>query len=37
VSDAFATKNRVNADAIWNGSFLPSAKELNILPAPSKK
>jgi NitT/TauT family transport system substrate-binding protein len=37
VSDAFATKTRVNADAIWNGSFLPSAKELNILPAPAKK
>jgi len=37
VSDAFATKNRVNADTIWNGSFLPSAKELNILPAPAKK
>ena len=33
VSDAFATKTRVNADAVWNGSFLPSAAELNILPA----
>ena len=33
VSDAFATKTRVNADAVWNGSFLPSAGELNILPA----
>ncbi|MEI8327460.1 MAG: ABC transporter substrate-binding protein, partial [Betaproteobacteria bacterium] len=32
VSDAFATKTRVNADAVWNGSFLPSAAELNILP-----
>ena len=32
VSDAFNTKSRVNADAIWNGSFLPSAKELDILP-----
>jgi len=37
VSDAFNTKSRVNPDTIWNGSFLPSAKELNILPAPSKK
>jgi len=32
VSDAFNTKTRVNPDAIWNGSFLPSAAELNILP-----
>ncbi len=32
VSDAFATKTRVNAEAVWNGSFLPSAAELNILP-----
>ena len=32
VSDAFATKTRVSADAVWNGSFLPSAAELNILP-----
>lgn len=31
VSDAFATKTRVNADAIWNGSFLPTKAELNIL------
>ena len=33
VSDAFATKTRVNPDAVWNGSFLPSAAELNVLPA----
>ena len=33
VSDAFATKSRVNADAVWNGSFLPTVAELNILPA----
>ncbi|RYF71728.1 MAG: taurine ABC transporter permease, partial [Comamonadaceae bacterium] len=32
VSDAFATKSRVNADTVWNGSFLPPAAELNILP-----
>ena len=32
VSDAFATKTRVNPDAVWNGSFLPSVAELNILP-----
>jgi len=33
VSDAFGTKTRVSSDAVWNGSFLPSAAELNILPA----
>ncbi|MEO7939153.1 MAG: ABC transporter substrate-binding protein [Burkholderiaceae bacterium] len=33
VSDAFNTKTRVNPDAVWNGSFLPTAAELNILPA----
>jgi NitT/TauT family transport system substrate-binding protein len=33
VSDAFATKTRVNPDAVWNGSFLPSKAELNVLPA----
>ena len=32
VSDAFGTKTRVNPDTIWNGSFLPSKAELNILP-----
>jgi len=32
VSDAFGTKTRVNPDAVWNGSFLPSKAELNILP-----
>jgi len=32
VSDAFATKSRVKADEVWNGSFLPTAAELNILP-----
>jgi NitT/TauT family transport system substrate-binding protein len=32
VSDAFATKTRVNPDAVWNGSFLPTKAELNILP-----
>lgn len=33
VSDAFATKTRVNPDAVWNGAFLPTKAELNILPA----
>ncbi len=36
VSDAFATKTRVNADAVWNGSFLPSKAELNVLPPAAK-
>jgi NitT/TauT family transport system substrate-binding protein len=31
VSDAFNTKSRVNPDAVWNGTLLPSAAELNIL------
>ncbi|CAN5744375.1 ABC transporter substrate-binding protein [soil metagenome] len=33
VSDAFATKTRVNADAVWTSAYLPSRAELNILPA----
>lgn len=37
VSDAFNTKSRVNADAVWNASFLPGAAELNVLPALAKK
>ena len=36
VSDAFGTKTRVKVEDIWNGSFLPSAKELDILPKPKK-
>jgi NitT/TauT family transport system substrate-binding protein len=36
VSDAYKTKARVNPNAVWNGSFLPSAAELNILPAAKK-
>ena len=32
VSDAFNTKTRVNPDTIWNPAFLPSAKELDVLP-----
>ena len=31
-SDAFNTKSRVNPEAVWNGSFLPTKAELNILP-----
>ena len=36
VSDAFGTKTRVKAEDIWNGSFLPSSKELDILPKNKK-
>ena len=36
VSDAFNTKTRVKVDDIWNGSYLPSAKELDILPKGKK-
>ena len=32
VSDAYGTKSRVNPDAVWNGSFLPTKAELNVLP-----
>ena len=32
VSDAFNTKTRVNPDAVWNASFLPSKAELDVLP-----
>jgi NitT/TauT family transport system substrate-binding protein len=33
VSDAFGTKTRVNPEAVWNGSYLPSRAELNVLSA----
>ncbi len=36
VSDAFNTKTRVKADEVWNGSFLPTAKELDVLPKGKK-
>ena len=36
VSDAFGTKTRVKTEDIWNGNFLPSAKDLDILPKPAK-
>ncbi len=32
VSDAFGTKTRVNPDAVWNGSFLPTKAVLDVLP-----
>ena len=33
VADAFNTKTRVNPDAVWTPAYLPSAAELNVLPA----
>jgi NitT/TauT family transport system substrate-binding protein len=36
VSDAFATKERVKPEAVWNGGFLPSAAERNIFAAVKK-
>lgn len=32
VSDAFATQTRVDANAVWNGSMLPTRAQLDILP-----
>jgi NitT/TauT family transport system substrate-binding protein len=32
VSDAFGTQTRVNAANVWNGSMLPPAAQLDILP-----
>ncbi|GAP38977.1 ABC transporter substrate-binding protein [Piscinibacter sakaiensis] len=36
VSDAFATKERVNATAVWNPAYLPSAAERDIFKAAKK-
>jgi NitT/TauT family transport system substrate-binding protein len=36
VADAFATKERINPDAVWNGSFLPAAADRNIFAAARK-
>ena len=36
VSDAFGTKERVNPDAVWNGSFLPPDTERNVFAVPRK-
>lgn len=32
VSDAYSTKTRVDPNAVWNASFLPSKAELNVFP-----
>jgi NitT/TauT family transport system substrate-binding protein len=36
VSDAFATKQRVQAEAVWNGGFLPNAADRDIFKAMKK-
>ncbi len=36
VGDAYATKTRVNPDAVWTPAYLPSPAELNVLP-PARK
>jgi len=33
VADAYSTKTRVNPDAVWSAAYLPSAAELDVLPA----
>ncbi len=33
VADAYATKGRINPDAVWNGSYLPTAAERDIFAA----
>jgi len=37
VSDAFATKERVNANAVWNGSLLPGTSERNVFVAAKRR
>jgi NitT/TauT family transport system substrate-binding protein len=32
VSDAYGTKTRVDPNAVWNASFLPSKADLNVFP-----
>ena len=36
VSDAFATKTRVDVNAVWSDKLLPAKAELNILPPAGK-
>jgi len=36
VGDAFATKGRVNPDAVWNGGFMPAAGDRNIFVTAKK-
>ncbi len=34
VADAYATKSRINPEAVWNGSFLPAAADRDIFSQP---
>jgi NitT/TauT family transport system substrate-binding protein len=36
VSDAYNTKVRIDPKAVWDGSMLPTAQQLNVLPAAKK-
>ena len=36
VSDAFATKERINPNAVWTAAFLPAAAERDIFAARRK-
>ncbi|MBE0546819.1 MAG: ABC transporter substrate-binding protein [Rubrivivax sp.] len=36
VADAFGTKERINPDAVWNGSLLPPMVDRNIFPVARK-
>jgi NitT/TauT family transport system substrate-binding protein len=36
VSDAFTTKERVNAASVWDGSYLPAASERDIFKVAKK-
>ncbi|HWP17827.1 MAG TPA: ABC transporter substrate-binding protein [Burkholderiaceae bacterium] len=36
VADAYSTKSRIDPDAVWNGSFLPSASDRNIFASARK-
>ncbi|HUP09386.1 MAG TPA: taurine ABC transporter permease, partial [Caldimonas sp.] len=36
VSDAFGTKERVNPEAVWNGSFLPPAADRDLFKVARK-
>ena len=37
VADAFSTRERINPDRIWNGSFLPTKEQRNVFPPAAKK
>jgi NitT/TauT family transport system substrate-binding protein len=37
VSDAFATKTRIDPNAVWTDAFVPAKADLNVLPPAAKK